>query len=88
MPPNIVDTDDGKLEVILIKMPKTILELDMVIRCILSQDYSCPLIDFFQTDHIEITNPHGLEWALDGECKVAYDKVHINVKRSFLKLKG
>ena len=42
----------------------------------------------FQAEHIEITNPHGLEWALDGECKVAYDKVHINVKRSFLKLKG
>ena len=88
LPPDIVDTDDGKLEVILIKMPKTILELDMIIRCILSQDYSCPLIDFFQADHIEIMNPHGLEWALDGECKVAYDKVHINVKRSFLKLKG
>ena len=44
--------------------------------------------DFFQAEHIEITNPHGLEWALDGECKVAYDKVHIDVKRSFLKLKG
>ena len=88
LPSDIVDTDDGKLEVILIKMPKTILELDMIIRCILSQDYSCPLIDFFQAEHIEITNPHGLEWALDGECKVAYDKVHIDVKRSFLKLKG
>ena len=88
LPSDIVDTDDGKLEVILIKMPKTILELDMIIRCILSQDYSCPLIDFFHAEHIEITNPHGLEWALDGECKVAYDKVHIDVKRSFLKLKG
>ena len=28
LPPDIVDTDDGKLEVILIKMPKTIFELD------------------------------------------------------------
>lgn len=88
LPSNVVDTNDGKLEVMLIKMPKTILELDMIIRSIFSQDYSCPLIDFFQAGEIEIDNPPGLEWALDGECKVAYDKVLISTKRSFLHLKG
>ena len=62
LPAAMVDTADGVFEVLLVKMPKTMLELDMIIRGLLSQDYSCPNIDLFQAKELDIENPPELEW--------------------------
>lgn len=85
---DLVDMNDGLFEVLLIKMPKTIIELDAIIRGLLAQDYSSPLIDFFQTDSLDIDNPTDLEWSLDGECAVGDDSVHFSVMRGFLELQS
>ena len=88
LPASRVDTCDGRLEVLLIKMPKTIPELDAIIRGIVTQDYSGPLLDFFQTTELEIENPGMEEWSLDGECFSPCKKVHVSVMPGFLKLKS
>ena len=88
LPSNLVNTRDGVFEVMLIKMPRTITELDAIVRGVLAQDYSSPLIDFFQTTELDIDNPHGLEWALDVECAAVYDTVHFSVLPGFLNLQG
>ena len=88
LPGSLVDTADGVFEVLLVKMPKTMLELDMIIRGLLSQDYSCPNIDLFQAKELDIENPPELEWSLDGEASGVMDKAHVSVIPRFLNLRG
>lgn len=88
LPSSIVDTADGKFEVLLIKMPETILELNAIITGVLSQDYSCPSITFFQAESVDIVNEPGLLWSLDGECSKEYDAVHVELIPRFLNLRG
>ncbi len=87
-PENIVDTADGVFEVLLIKMPKSFIELDTIVRCLISQDYSSPSIDFFQASDIYVENPEGLEWSLDGECSGFSKSVHIYPLNKFLHLQA
>ena len=73
---------------LLIKTPKTLVDLDMIIRSIFNQDYSCPLVDFFQVSRLSIDNEPGLEWSLDGECIVPDDHFEFSVIPKFLDLQG
>ena len=88
LPESIVKTCDGIFEILLIKMPKTVMDLDQIIRGLLAQDYSSPLIDFFQARELDLICPADLEWALDGEYFVTRDRVHVSVMPGFLKLKS
>lgn len=88
LPKTVVDTSDGVFEVLLIKVPKTLVELDNIIRSIFNQDYSCPLVEFFQASRLRIDNEPGLEWALDGECIVPDDHFEFSVIPKFLNLQG
>ena len=88
LPKALVDPSDGIFEVLLIKMPKTLADLDMIIRSIFNQDYSCPLVDFFQASRLSIENEPGLEWSLDGECIVPEDRFEFSVIPKFLNLQG
>ncbi len=88
LPSDIVDTSDGLFEVILVKMPETIFDLNSIITAILNQDYTNPFITFFQAASIDIDNAPDLYWALDGECSGGYEHIHIEPMRSFLDLQG
>lgn len=88
LPRTIVDPCDGIFEVLLIRTPKTIADLDMIIRSIYNQDYSCPLVEFFQASRLSIENEPGLEWSLDGECIVPEDHFEFSVIPEFLDLQG
>ena len=88
LPHNQVDTCDGRLELLLIKNPRTILEFEAVVKGLHNQDYSCPLIEFFRASDIWVENPPGLEWALDGEGPGLGEKVHIEILPGFLELVG
>lgn len=88
LPGDIVDTCDGIFEVLLIRVPKTLFDLDQTIRALLTQDYTSQFIDFFPARDIYVENPIGLEWSLDGECPGAYDAVHISPIPGFLTLQG
>lgn len=88
LPKAAVDMLDGKFELLLVKTPKTLPDLDATLRGLFTQDYSCPFIDFFQASRIDIDNPPGLEWALDGEGSGLYGHVHIEPIPGFLTLQG
>ena len=88
LPSGVVDTADGIFEILLVKMPNTILELNSIITSILTQDYSDPFITFAQAKSIDIVNSPGLLWALDGECSGGYDTIHIEPMPRFLNLQG
>jgi len=88
LPDSVVCTDDGLFEVLLIKMPKNLAEIDVIVRGLLSQDYSSPLISFLQARDIYIENPEGVEWSLDGESSGSFTNAHVKPLSGYLQLKG
>lgn len=88
LPDGLVDPADGILEVLLVRMPEDLLELDEIIHGLLEQDYSSPLIEFVQAKELTFRSAEPLEWALDGEASGAFEVVHITPVQGFLKLKG
>lgn len=59
--------NDGLFEVILIKAPKTILELQSIIAALLIQNYDSPFIKYFKTSNIKFEFKTDTSWTLDGE---------------------
>jgi len=66
---NVVDLNDGLLELLLIKMPATPIELAKMIHALHTKQYdSCEGIRFLSTPEIRIhTDGPGFTWTLDGE---------------------
>lgn len=67
LPEDIVDTSDGRFEVLLVHEPQTIIDFQNIVHGVLTQDYSSPFLDFFQASSLKIEAPSELEWSLDGE---------------------
>lgn len=65
--PHKVDMADGKLELLLIRAPKDIIELTTCIHKLQSQQYDHRMITFCSFAKAQITCPPGLVWTLDGE---------------------
>ena len=88
LPKTVVDPCDGKFEILLIKVPKTIFDFDGIVRGLFTQDYSSPFIEFFQAENILIENPPGLEWSLDGECPGIQEQIRISPMPGFMLLQA
>lgn len=89
LPKAMVDPCDGKFEVVLIKAPKTIFELELIARSLRTQEIaSCPLIELHQAQDIWVDNPPELNWSLDGESSGIHKTVHITPVQGFLNLLG
>lgn len=88
LPAGEVNTCDGVFEVLLIRAPKSILELDGIVRGLLLQDYSSPDIVFAHGSEIVVENAPELEWSLDGESSGVFDTVTIKPIPGFLELQG
>ena len=67
LPKTVVDTGDGKFEVLLVHEPRTLIDFQSLLLGVFTQDYSSPFLDFFQTDSLKIFAPEDLDWSLDGE---------------------
>ena len=59
--------DDGKFEVLLIKSPKNIIELNKIIAALLKQNIKSEFIYYDKTANIEIQSEKKIAWTLDGE---------------------
>ncbi len=67
LPVDIVDTADGKLELLLVRKPDTLADFQGILSGIISQDYSSPFLALYQTERLSIEAPEKLVWTLDGE---------------------
>lgn len=61
-----VKLDDGMFEVLLIKMPKNILELQTIFNAMLVKETN-EYMHFFRTNYVKITSETTIPWTLDGE---------------------
>lgn len=81
-----VDMNDGKMEVLLIKMPKDIIEMNVILGSMMINDLDTKHIDFFSAKNLEIEIDEGTHWTLDGEYEEGAKKVNITTLESAIKI--
>ena len=74
---SIVNLNDGKFEVLLIKKPSSIVQLQSIIDGLFRMDLDCDGIEFFHAREITITGGKNVPWTLDGEFSAGKDIVKL-----------
>lgn len=64
---SIVDYEDGLFELLLIKFPKDIIQLNQIIASLMAKEYNTDLIRFCKVSSAAVNNPASVAWSLDGE---------------------
>ncbi len=84
--PNIVDMNDGLLELLLIKMPKNALELEECIRALQKQNYTSPMLTLHSADRMTVYADPAMPWTLDGEREEGHDRVEVRNLHNAIRL--
>ena len=88
LPSERVSLSDGVMELFLIRMPKTPLDLQRIATALLSQDPdSCPLIELHHVKSVRVLLDDNLSWSLDGEEAMGGRRVEIRCLHSGVRLK-
>lgn len=64
---DLVDLCDGNFEVILVKSPQSIADLNKIIHSISTSDFNNSMFEFFKASSLTICSDTPLSWTLDGE---------------------
>lgn len=73
--PRQVDMRDGKFEIMLVRMPRDIMELHECVMAVQKQQYNCKMITFRSARHVKITASPSMPWTLDGEREEGHEFV-------------
>lgn len=73
-----VDMNDGLMEVFLVHSPKNILELNSLVRALLSNSLDSEDIEFFSAKKVKFEMSKDVPWTLDGEYEEGYDCIEID----------
>lgn len=65
--PDVVDMNDGMLEILLIKKPSNLNEWGQLLNAITTMNYKDRMIDFCSSTKVEIISEGDFSWTLDGE---------------------
>ena len=79
---------DGVLELVLVKAPHSLPELDQLLRAITAGDFTGPWLTLRHVKNMKVHNPPELQWSLDGEKSGWYETVEIHALPGFLELQG
>ena len=84
LPVNEIALDDGEFEVLLVKYPRNIEEINLMISSLLAQDPDPEYIYYFKASHLEIYSDEEISWTLDGENGGMHKEVEIrNINKAF-----
>ena len=81
-----VNMNDGLMEVLLVRSPSNIIELNAIARTLLSGSLESPNITFFSGKRFRIEIPEGTHWTLDGEYEEGAEVIEIETKDSAIRL--
>ena len=76
--PNRVKMDDGQFELLLLRMPKTALDLQNLITAMTRMQYDYPGVIFRHVRHVTLTTQSHIPWSLDGEYAPSAERVDID----------
>ena len=82
----IVDLKDGLFEVILVKKPKDLIQLNEIITGITLSDFSGEMFEFFKAKEIDFHMGKSVPWTLDGEKAEGGSEIHIENLSEAIKL--
>ena len=76
--PEEVDMADGLLEILLVRAPRSLMEIAECIQAVQNQRYNdCAMITFRSSGRIEVIANPDMPWTLDGEREDGHDRVTI-----------
>ena len=75
----LVSLNDGFFEVLLIKMPKTIADLNVIINSLTTSKFDNKRFEFFKASELTVTTDEPLAWSLDGEYMRTEETVRIQI---------
>lgn len=75
--PKIVDLSDGMFELLLIKLPKDLFELNEIAIALSSKKYNTKMITFLSAKKIIVETSENINWTLDGEYAYGGDRIKI-----------
>jgi len=84
--PGIVDMNDGVFEIMLIKSPVNITELNIIIKALGTKQYECSMIDFVKTSNAVIYADKNMDWSLDGEFEPGCERIEVENKHSAIRI--
>ena len=88
LPSDLVSLSDGLMELFLIHMPKTALDLQKIATALLAQDFeNCPLIELHHVKSVKILMDESLSWSLDGEEALGGRRIEVVCHRGAVRLK-
>ena len=58
---------DGLFELLLIRKPRSLLEMSDCVLALTTQDYNTAMLTMTASSRIEIQAPEDMDWTLDGE---------------------
>ena len=84
--PRQVDMSDGKLEVLLIRAPVSLMEISDCIQAVQSQTYNSAMMTFRSARKIKVYASPDMLWTLDGEREEGHDEVDVENVHLAIKL--
>lgn len=85
IPSRMIGLDDGKMELLMINLPDSLVRLAEIIGKLGASDFNDPDIYFVSGSHFEIETYKPMEWTLDGEEAGAHSRVRIEVLNNAVK---
>lgn len=64
---SLVDMSDGIFEVLLIREPKSLVELSDCVLALSTQEYNTPMLTLASAKRVEVEGAEDMSWTLDGE---------------------
>ena len=74
---NQVDMSDGLLEVLLVRTPRDLSELGLLIQALQTQQYDCGVLTFRSVPELTVEADPDMIWTLDGERQEGSAKICI-----------
>lgn len=86
--PKLVDLQDGKFELLLVRAPRDAIEVAECIRALRTQKYNCAMITFLSTDRLSVKAEPQMVWTLDGERADGAEQIQVkNIHRAIRLMK-
>lgn len=84
---NMVDLNDGLMEVFLVKTPQNPAEFMQLVFDLNAGNYNSKFIECFSTSALQLSSDEDIDWTLDGEYQPGNRNVSVSVLPSALKIK-
>ena len=77
MSPEYVDMGDGLFELLLVKMPRNLIELTEIIYVLTAQKYESDKLTFINSSEFKVIASEDMAWSLDGEYQPGSREIEI-----------